>query len=168
MIVDWISCYLLSFICVLGLSFWWCQCAGAACQYCSTDTDTLSVTFANITDNACASGCSVFNDTFLLGRDGTDQCKWTAEGSWSCGEYSRTYKIFATFAIRGGGPYPSWYVDLKMYSGAILMDSVIWYENPIPATITRDCTANVPAAYMGRNAFTSNNCAMDTATCELN
>lgn len=82
--------YHLSLYMLLAVALWFpccCRVPPPPCEHCTSDADSLSVTFAGAVDGDC--DCDWINATFIVTRSAGDMCTWRNTGKFSC-SYGRT------------------------------------------------------------------------------
>lgn len=144
----------------LMLAWYPCCCGGWTCVYCSTEADTVSVTFTGWGDYGSCTNCNeTFNVTFVLSKSETVGCRWIVTGNWDCGG-SISYSVTAD-ATQVSGSNLGWKVTLSL--GPLQTNEYIWNSGSTSAfdcTATRTATISVgtPPGY----------CYTTTTTCTVN
>ena len=130
------------------------------CNKCSSDADTVSITYAGFVMGQCA--CGDLNGTFVLTRSSTDACRWIYTGTITC--ISGTWPVEITaWAVNILGKW-GWYIQATIATIGHYVAHV-WKS---AGTTAFDCTATRTATYY-THLDTSGFCLnYPSVTCQVN
>lgn len=167
--MDWFAAYLAFTLLLAGLAWYPC-CAGTEplCIRCTSDTNAVAVTIANVVDGTC--DCSPIDTTFVLTRLPDAPCTWRQLGSFACTALGNIgYDVQAGVISGLGGRY-YWSTTLKLTWTGFGWAEITWLWDsgdsvPFDCTVTRTLTID---SYDGNPATPTICTDWASMTCQVN